>query len=133
MFSTSIIKSITNIRCYIFTFQLLKQCDIGLEDGLQVSMEYGSITQLKLQLPWTKLGSGGLKISADSLSFVFSVCLKDHDDNVNDGKQDTNALEKKLVSSILLSVKISYFLILFNLIILICIKLLISYDLVKRR
>ena len=76
---------------------ILKRRRFDLGKGVTLSIEYGSIEYAQLTIPWTKLGSGGLKASIDKLSLVCRVYLRNEgDDETNEN--EVEAYERKMRS-----------------------------------
>ena len=76
---------------------ILKRRRFDLGKGVTLSIEYGSIECAQLTIPWTKLGSGGLKASIDKLSLVCRVYLRNEgDDEINEN--EVEAYERKMRS-----------------------------------
>jgi hypothetical protein len=53
-----------------------------------------SVGSIKLQIPWTKLTSGGVRTSADNISLVFRLHPKDSDDSFDSSDAEAPLLEK---------------------------------------
>ena len=76
---------------------ILKRRRFDLGKGVTLSIEYGSIECAQLTIPWTKLGSGGLKASIDKLSLVCRLYLRNEgDDETNEN--EVEAYERKMRS-----------------------------------
>lgn len=57
---------------------------------------------IKLQIPWTKLTSGGLRTSADNISLVFRLHPKVSDDSFDSSDAEAPLLEKMVCSFLIL-------------------------------
>ena len=60
------------------------------------------VESVKLQIPWTKLTSGGLQITADNISIVFRLHRRITEDEFDDNDPESPLAEKMVSNRILI-------------------------------
>ena len=60
------------------------------------------VESVKLQIPWTKLTSGGLQITADNISIVFRLHRRVTEDEFDDNDPESPLAEKMVSNRILI-------------------------------
>jgi hypothetical protein len=81
--------------------QRLKCQNWSIDDGVQLTMEHGFIGDIRIQVPWTHLQSGQIKITVDRVHIVLRPQVQGHDFyKANEGTKQS----AKMVISCYLSV-----------------------------
>ncbi len=57
----------------------MKTQDFPVEDGVLLTMDYCFISEITIQVPWTKLQSGHINIKIDKVNIVLRPHIQNHD------------------------------------------------------